>query len=282
MARYDQFIMKNNVFWEIATPISSIATTIQLKTWQWARFWNEFPMIATIENIDGSWKVQKREIVEITWITWDNLNVVRWFAPCPPNDDANWQSTEKFSFNADDRISLYIPKEIFDRIANSIIDLYNNWNDRVFVYETTWLNIWITSWNIRVWNDEFEYQWGTATLNDNATNYVMIDWAGTITIDTTGRNQQLAKLATITTASGGITSLKRWKMDIIWWVLWWWWGFKNISNCKYQWWNLVYFIADWEEFYLTYRAWRLTKIVSWEKTYTISYSWWKLVWTVES
>lgn len=282
MARYDQFIMKNNVFWEIATPISSIATTIQLKTWQWARFWNEFPMIATIENVDGSWKVQKREIVEITWITWDNLNVVRWFAPCPPNDDANWQATEKFSFNADDRISLYIPKEIFDRIADAIVDLYDNWNDRVFVYSTWWLNIWITAWNIRVWNDEFDYQWWTATLNDNATNYVMIDWSGTITIDTTGRNQQLAKLATIITANGAITSLKRRKIDLIGWELWGGWWFKNISGTIYKAWLLRYFIADWEEFNLTYQAWRLKTIQTWQKTYTMTYKAWKLVWSVES
>ena len=280
--RYDQFIMKNNVFAEIYAPISSLATTIQVKSWQGARFGNSFPQLLTIENFDSNWSVAKREIVKLTGVSWDYLTVVRWFAPCPPNDSANGQSQSTFSFNADDKISMYIPKEIFDCIATSIIDLYDNWNDRVFVYPNWWLNIWITAWNIRVGNDEFEYPWWNATLNDNATNYVMIDWSGTISIDTTWRNQQLAKLATITTASGEITSLKRWKMDIIWGVLWWWWGFKNISSMVYKWWLLTYFIADWEEFNLTYIYWKVKTIQSWEKTYTMTYKWGKLVWTVES
>lgn len=280
--RYDQFIMKNNVFAEIYAPISSLATTIQVKAWQGARFWNEFPQLLTIENFGDNWEVLKREIVELTGVSWDYLNVVRWFAPCPPSDSANGQSQTTFSFSADDKISLYIPKEIFDRIADAIIDLYDNWDDRVFVHSTWWLNIWITAWNIRVWNDEFDYQWWTATLNDNATNYVMIDWSGTITIDTTWRNQQLAKLATIITANGEITSLKRWKIDLIGWELWWWWWFKNISNTIYKWWLLTYFIADWEEYNLTYQSWRLKTIQTWQKTYTMTYKGWKLVSTVES
>lgn len=280
--RYDQYIMKNNVFAEIYAPISSLATTIQVKAWQGARFWNSFPQLLTIENFWDNWEVLKREIVKLTGVSWDYLTVVRWFAPCPPSDSANGQSQTTFSFSADDKISLYIPKEIFDRIADAIVDLYDNWNDRVFVYSTWWLNIWITAWNIRVGNDEFDYQWWTATLNDNATNYVMIDWSGTITIDTTWRNQQLAKLATIITANGEITSLKRWKIDLIGWELWWGWWFKNISNTVYKSWLLTYFIADWEEYNLTYQAWRLKTIQTWQKTYTMTYKAWKLVWSVES
>lgn len=280
--RYDQFELKNNVFAELYAPISSLATTIQVKAGQGARFWNKFPQLLTIENFDDNGAVLKREIVELTGVSWDYLSVVRWFAPCPPSDSSNGQSQTTFSFSADDKISMYIPKEIFDRIGDAIIDLYDNWNDRVFVFKTGGLNIWITPGNIRVWNDEFEYQGWTATLNDNATNYVMIDGSWTITIDTTWRNQQLAKLATIITANGEITSLKRWKIDLIGWELGGGGWFKNISNTVYKGWLLTYFIADWEEYNLTYQAWRLKTIQTWQKTYTMTYKGWKLVWTVES
>ncbi len=280
--RYDQYILKNNVFAEIYAPISSLATTIQVKSWQGARFWNAFPQLLTLENFDDTWKVLKREIVKLTGVSGDVLTVVRWFAPCPPSDDANgqWQST--FSFNADDKISLYIPKEIFDRIADAIVDLYDNGNDRVFITWTGWLWIQITAWNVRVWNEEFEYNGWTATLNNNATNYVMLDGAWTIVIDTTWRDQKKAKIATIVTSGGEITSLKRWKMDLLGGEFGGGGGFKNISNCVYFQWRLVEFIADWQHWVLTYERGRLKTATTGEKTYTMTYSNWKLTGAVES
>lgn len=164
--RYDQFILKNNVFAELYAPISSLATTIQVKSWQGARFWNAFPQLLTLENFDDTWKVLKREIVKLTGVSWDYLIIERGAYPCPPSDDANAQWTATFSFSADDKISLYIPKEIFDRIADAINDLYDNWNDRVFISWTGGLWIQITAWNVRVWNEEFEYSWWTATLTN--------------------------------------------------------------------------------------------------------------------
>ena len=280
--RYDQFILKNNVFAELYAPISSLATTIQVKAWQGARFWNAFPQLLTLENFDDNWKVLKREIVKLTGVAGDVLTVVRGFAPCPPSDDANgqWQST--FSFNADDKISLYIPKEIFDRIADAIVDLYDNGNDRVFITWTGWLWIQITAWNVRVWNEEFEYNGWTATLTDNATNYVMLDWSWTIAIDTAWRDQKKVKVATIITSGGEIQSMKRRKIDAIGGELGGGGWFKNISNCVYEKWLLVQFIADWQEWNLTYEMGRVKTATSWEKTYTMIYSLWKLVGAVES
>ena len=280
--RYDQYILKNNVFAELYAPISSLATTIQVKSWQGARFWNAFPQLLTLENFDDNGKVLKREIVKLTGVSGDYLTIVRWFAPCPPNDDANsqWQAT--FSFSADDKISLYIPKEIFDRIADAIIDLYDNGNDRVFITWTGWLWIQITAWNVRVWSEEFEFNGWTATLTNNATNYVMLDWSWTIVIDTTWRNQQNSKIATIVTSGWQIQSIKRWKMDIIGWQLGGGGWFKNISNCVYNSkWLLVYFIADGEEFVLTYERGLVKTITSGEKIYKMTYANWKLIKTEE-
>lgn len=280
--RYDQYILKNNVFAEIYAPISSLATTIQVKSWQGARFWNSFPQLLTLENFDDNWKVLKREIVKLTGVAGDVLTVVRGFAPCPPSDDANGQSQSTFSFNADDKISLYIPKEIFDRIADAIVDLYDNGNDRVFVSWTGGLWIQITAWNVRVWNQEFEFAWWTATLTDNATNYVMLDWSWTIAIDTTWRDQKKVKVATIITSGGEIQSMKRRKIDAIGGELGGGGWFKNISNCVYKNWLLVQFIADWQQRDLTYQKWRVKTATTGEKTYTMTYSKWKLIGAVES
>ena len=124
MSRYTNYHMRNNVFSELYAPISSLATTIQLKEWQWERRWNNFPILATLENIE-EWKVLKREIVKITARNWDYLTIVRWSAQCPPNDDSNVQWSTSFSFNSDDKISLYIPKEIFDNIQDWFTNVHS-------------------------------------------------------------------------------------------------------------------------------------------------------------
>lgn len=282
MSIYSNYEARNNVKSELYAPISSLATSIQVASWQWERRWNTFPMLATLENIDSNGVVQKREIVEITARSGDILTVVRKIAPCLASDTANTQWATSFSFNAGDMISNYIAKEYLDKINEAIDDLYDNWDERVKAIPTWWLNIEITDWNVRVWSEEFYFAWWTATLNNNATNYVMLDWAWQIFVDTEWRNQKYVKIATIITSWWAITNIKQWKIDAIWWEIGWWWWFKNISNCVYKQWLLVYFIADGEEFNLTYERWRLKTIVSWEKTYTMTYSWWKLMWAVES
>lgn len=282
MSRYFQYKAVNNLRSELYAPISSTATSLQLKSWEWERRWVSFPIVATLENVDSSWKVAKREIVIITARSWDILTIQRKAFECFPTDDDNVLTFKSRSFDIGDTISNYIAKEYIDNISESIVDLYNNWNDRIFCKDEWWLDISITAWNVRVWSEEFAFAWWTATLTDNTTNYVMIDWAWIIQVDTTWRNQQYTKVATVITSWWNISSIQQWKIDAVWWQMWWWWWFKNISNCVYQKWLLVYFIADWEEYNLTYEKWRVKTITSGEKTYTMTYKWWKLVWSVES
>ena len=281
MSLYRNYEARNNVKSELYAPISSLATTVQVATWQWDRWWNTFPMLATLENVDTNGVVQKREIVEITARSWDTLTIVRKFAPCLASDTANTQWATSFSFDAGDTISNYIAKEYLDKINQAIDDLYDNWDERIKAIPTWWLWIQVTDWNVRVWNEEFHYNWWTTTLTDNATNYVMLDWAWVIHIDTAGRNQKYTKVAKITTSWLAITNIEQWKIDAVGWEIWWQAWFKNVSNCVYENWFLVYFIADWEEFNLFYNKWNLYKIVSWEKTYIIDYQNWKLISTQE-
>lgn len=280
MSRYENYAIKNNVFGTLSAPISSLATAIQLWDWQGQRFSEN--MLATLENIEN-WKVMKREIVLITAISWDTLTVVRKYEPCPSNDDANTQWQVSFSFDAGDTLSAYIDKEHFTQISKSINDLMDNWNDRLRVSWTGWLNIKITEWNARVWTAEIYYAWWTATLIDNAINYVELTGAWQINVSTIWRDTKFVKLAKITTSWWEITNIEHWKMDTVGGVMSASAGFKNISNCVYNaMWELVQFVADSVTYNLTYEKWLLKTISFGEALYTMTYENGRLVSAVES
>lgn len=217
MVSYENYTIKNNVFGTLSAPISSLATTIQLWDWQGQRF--SVNQLATLENIEN-WKVMKREIVLITAINWDVLTVTRKYAPCPANNDANTQWKVSFNFSTDDVISAYITKEHFDNIKDSLDDLYENWNNRLYVSNAGGLTIHITWWNVRTWWWYAQYSGGDVTLTDNATNYVMIDWAWTIQVDTTNWDDDYTRLAIVTTSWWLITNITRWKLDAMGWTYW--------------------------------------------------------------
>lgn len=217
--QYSNYDMKNNVHATLSTAISSVATTIQLTAWQGARFWNTFPQIATLESFDENWKVVKREIVQITWRSGDNLTVVRAFAPCPENDDANSQSQNAISFNADDTISLYIPKEIFDIIKKSLNDIYDNGANNMRTEVVSWLQVEVNPWQVLVWSAYYDFAGWAITLTDNATNYLEVDEDGNLANNTTGRNDENTKLAIITTASGSVTNIKDRRLWTVWWKI---------------------------------------------------------------
>lgn len=217
--QYSNFIMKNNVHATLSTALSSVATTIQLTTGQWARFWTEFPQIATLESFDDTWKVVKREIVQITARNDDDLTVVRAFAPCPANDDANSQSQSSVSFSADDQISLYIPKEIFDKILQSMNDIYDNGTNNMRTDIVSWLQVEVNPWSVLVWSAYYDFAGWTITLTDNATNYLEIDEDWNLANNTTGRNDENTKLAIITTASGSVTKIQDWRLWTVGWKI---------------------------------------------------------------
>lgn len=190
-----------------------------MTTGQWARFWTEFPQIATLESFDDTWKVVKREIVQITARNDDDLTVVRAFAPCPANDDANSQSQSSVSFSADDQISLYIPKEIFDKILQSMNDIYDNGTNNMRTDLVSWLQVEVNPWSVLVWSAYYDFAGWTITLTDNATNYLEIDEDWNLANNTTGRNDENTKLAIITTASGSVTKIQDWRLWTVGWKI---------------------------------------------------------------
>lgn len=245
--QYSNFDMKNNVHATLSTAISSVATTIQLTSWQWSRFWTTFPQIATLESIEN-WKVMKREIVKITWRSGDNLTVVRAFAPCPENDDANSQTQSSISFNADDTISLYIPKEIFDIIKKSLNDIYDNGTNNLRTELVSWLEVEVNAWPVLVWSAYYDFAGWTITLTDNATNYLEIDEDWNLANNTSDWNEENTKLAIITTSGGSVTNIKDRRLWTVWWKI----GGVNIHELTeklHSNWNDEILIADSENIF---------------------------------
>ena len=282
MSRYRNYGMENNVSSELNVPLWVLSTSVQVKQGQGQRRGTKFPILATLESFDAEGKCIKREWVKITAINGDVFTIQRKFFSCLANDEANVQGRLSFDFVIWDRISMYIPKEIIERLNDAVNDLYDNGNERIKALPTGWLGIEVTDGNVRVWAQEFYYEGGTATLNDNATNYVMLNGASQIVIDTAGRNQKFVKIATIKTKNWAITDIKQWKMDAIGGEIGGWGGFKNVSNCKYKSGLLVQFLADGEQVDLEYSLGRLSKVIVGEKTYTITYKFGKFFSLIES
>lgn len=262
--------MENNVTSELYAPLWVLATSVQVNQWQGQKRGTKFPILATIESFDTQGKCIKREWVKITAINGDVFTIERKFFSCLANDESNVQGRLSFDFVIGDKISLYIPKEIIERLNNAIDDLYDNGNERIKALPTGWLGIEVTAGNVRVGNQEFYFPWGQKVLNDNATNYVMLRGDSQIIIES-DRNQKYVKVATITTQNGAITDIKQRKIDAVGGEFGGGWGFKKISNCIYKNGLLVQFLADGMQFNLEYKNKKISKIISGEKSYIIQY-----------
>ena len=268
MSRYTQYFWKNNVKATLSAWITSTATSIQVNEWQWTLFWENFPVLATLEHFNSDWSVWKREIVKITAKTDDTFTVVRKFWTCPPSDDSNTQWQTNQSFDAGDSFSIYIPYEILEEVSKAINDLYDNWNDRLFVHSIWWLNIAVSWWNVRFNNGDFVYEWWTATVNDNTINYVMLNEEWQIVVEQDQFDINMISLAEITAVNWEITQIKMRKLDSRAWELWWWWA----DPIYWDWsdWQLVVeedtILTAWYEYNFTNLY-----ICPWVH---VSFSWW--------
>ena len=220
MSRYENYAIKNNVFGTLSAPISSLATSIQLNDWEWARF--SVNMLATLENIED-WKVKKREIIKITAISWDTLTVIRKYEACPGSDDANTQWQVSYAFSADDKISAYITKWHFDRVEDwfdntndEIDDILANWDDKLRTYKKTWLQIEVKPWPVLVWSAYYDFAWWTLTLTNNATNYIEINEDWNLVSNTTWRIDENTKISKVTTSWWEVTNIEDWRLWTVW------------------------------------------------------------------
>ena len=218
MSRYENYAIKNNIFWKLAVWIGSLSTSIQLNTGEWARF--SVGMLATLENIVQN-EVKKREIVLITAIDGDVLTVTRKYEACPWSDTDNTSGKVSYSFSTDDTISAYITKWHFDKINESINDIYDNWVVKLRTDVVSWLQIKVNAWPVWVWSSYYDFDWWTLTLDDNTTSYIMIDEDGNLISSTDGRDDSATKVSIVTTSNWAVTGIQDWRLWTIWWKIGW-------------------------------------------------------------
>lgn len=111
----------NVVFSEITANLSANATSITVKTGEGALFtqW----MIATLEQLQADWKTATaREVVLISWISWDTLTLTRWYENCVMDDTASpkvlWNTKQAFTSWA--RISVYVSRALLNGVQTRL------------------------------------------------------------------------------------------------------------------------------------------------------------------
>ena len=111
----------NVVFSEITANLTANATSITVKTGEGALFtqW----MIATLEQLQADWKTATaREVVLISWISWDTLTLTRWYENCVMNDTASpkvlWNTKQAFTSWA--RISVYVSRALLNGVQTRL------------------------------------------------------------------------------------------------------------------------------------------------------------------
>lgn len=219
MSRFRNYKMKNNVNATLFANISSSATSIQVNEGEGSRFGTEFPMLATLENFNSDGSVFHREIVSITARENDTLTVERHKYPCLSSDDANTESQNSYSFNSGDRISIYIPKDILDRINDWIKYLEQNGTDRLKVLAAISgdpLKVDVMQWVYRSWGNTRQFSGQTnISLTANANNYVQIGFNADIIINTDAWDTRYARLARVLTDASWIVEIEDWRLDTV-------------------------------------------------------------------
>ena len=111
----------NVVFSEITANLTANATSITVKTGEGALFtqW----MIATLEQLQADWKTATaREVVLISWISWDTITLTRWYENCVMDDTASpkvlWNTPQAFTSWA--RISVYVSRALLNGVQTRL------------------------------------------------------------------------------------------------------------------------------------------------------------------
>lgn len=117
----------------------------------------------------------------------------------PRENSQNWSTSD------------VVTAERMNDINEDLDDLYSNGSDRLRVYAAvSWtpLRVDIGAGAYYIWSTAGVYAWWTdVVVTDNATNYIMIDNAWSITISTSARTAWLWRLAQVICSSGEITSI---------------------------------------------------------------------------
>ena len=154
----------NVVFSYLTADITSIDTTLNVTVWEWALFkqWE----IATIEQLNSSWKVIAREVILIADIDWDELTVVRWTEECVVDDTASpkvmWNTP--LDFTAWAKISVYVSKALLTWVQVRLSQI--NCPCNTCVYEQEMETTTCIANNCDIWRDALYQAKARCRYND--------------------------------------------------------------------------------------------------------------------
>ena len=144
--------MKNNARTQIVWTLGASDTTMIVKTWEWLLFGTDYPIRATLEQYTNQ-VVTKREIIDITWISWDVFTITRAVEECVQNDSADpkTRTQDQYSFQDWDFLSVYVTEDYYTDIelnklnkswwvrdtltADSISWVDDNWNESFLEFD---------------------------------------------------------------------------------------------------------------------------------------------------
>lgn len=218
---HKRYNLKDNAYYQLANSINASVTTINITnptTYTWRKQPPASNWIGTLVKfwVDGN--PSKMEKVYVTATAWTALSVTRGYL---------WDGAQ--SFDADDYLFLNITSEVIDDIhlridevesfqQDQLDDLYLDGSHRLRVYRVSTdpaLQVTIGAWGFRVGSLDGSYAGWTLTVADNVTTYVMINNGGSIVTSTSWWNGLYARLATVVSSGGVITSIGNYKSDAV-------------------------------------------------------------------
>lgn len=158
----------NNAETTLLWDISASSTNIIVQSSEWDIFPSSFPYLLTLEKFNSSSQVIKREIVKVTWKTWDTFTISRAEESCVQDDTANPKTltNNALSFSSWDKVSIYNTawndKDLKDELvrletdkANDSEVIHNTWDETGISWNKTF------TWNITA--NAFIWDWSGLT-----------------------------------------------------------------------------------------------------------------------
>lgn len=152
---FEAYQTGNNVEWLLETWISTVSTTLILKD-IYKNLFNEHNWttdknyLITVEKLDTSLRVIKREIMKVTKKVDNVLTVVRSAWYCPLSYDATTQTNTAQAFDANDRVSMNVVAENDKDVKGELVRL-NSEKLNISDYQS-WTYVY---WASSTWNDDY-------------------------------------------------------------------------------------------------------------------------------
>jgi len=191
---------KNNAYWNLLGSIWASTTTMTIKDSRGWLFPSTYPFYLTIEQLDTSNVVTKREIVSVTNRVSDTFTITRSAWTCPASDTATTQTTTAYSFTDWALVQLRVLSEDLNWLSlkTNVLELDNTSvftpdtdyepATKKYVDDSLWtikVTVWedITAWDTICYYDEYERISSNFASPWANSRWLTFDWTNLISSD---------------------------------------------------------------------------------------------------